>query len=351
MRCGEFYELRLRKAMSVMEAKDALGFKSSATPTKDEIARAYKNLAFKHHPDRGGDPAKMVELNVAKDVLEGKQRPSTPSGPAVYQPPAREKPAPPPPDHVSFAKAMRDAKVPSGVDWKFATVPGGDYTAHKGDLTGLVIYGKKKNTHVFVSILHYFNQGNAFEPLDINKFSMYVHEQTDYGDLATVGPKVIRELWRGFPARIKGYSAKVQLLPDGYKFTSAENGVGGRSLSFKDALTQMGEKVPDRWKGKINITMELGDEIKGLGSPYGITLVVNGKEYKLSARAAEMASKARLYKLVFGDYFYNDSRKAISKMRGAKKKKILGLLHEICNKANERTPLIDALKAAYDAAK
>jgi hypothetical protein len=45
MRLGEFYELRLRVAMSVQEAKDALGFKPSDNPDHDEIAKAYKNLA------------------------------------------------------------------------------------------------------------------------------------------------------------------------------------------------------------------------------------------------------------------------------------------------------------------
>lgn len=33
------------------------------------IAAAYRELAKHHHPDRGGDPARMVELNQARDVL------------------------------------------------------------------------------------------------------------------------------------------------------------------------------------------------------------------------------------------------------------------------------------------
>lgn len=32
-----------------------------------EVMARYRNLAAKHHPDRGGDPAKMAELNVARD--------------------------------------------------------------------------------------------------------------------------------------------------------------------------------------------------------------------------------------------------------------------------------------------
>lgn len=33
--------------------------------TVDEIKRAYREKAREHHPDRGGDPARMQEINVA----------------------------------------------------------------------------------------------------------------------------------------------------------------------------------------------------------------------------------------------------------------------------------------------
>jgi DnaJ domain len=35
--------------------------------TEQAIQTAYKKLAAQHHPDRGGDPAKMAELNAARD--------------------------------------------------------------------------------------------------------------------------------------------------------------------------------------------------------------------------------------------------------------------------------------------
>jgi len=37
-------------------------------PTEYEINTAYRRLASKHHPDKGGDPAKMAELNAARDA-------------------------------------------------------------------------------------------------------------------------------------------------------------------------------------------------------------------------------------------------------------------------------------------
>jgi len=34
----------------------------------DEIEAAYRRLAMKHHPDRGGDPHEMARINAARDV-------------------------------------------------------------------------------------------------------------------------------------------------------------------------------------------------------------------------------------------------------------------------------------------
>jgi curved DNA-binding protein len=39
------------------------------TATQDEVKKAYRKMAMKHHPDRGGDQAKFKEINEAHDVL------------------------------------------------------------------------------------------------------------------------------------------------------------------------------------------------------------------------------------------------------------------------------------------
>ena len=39
------------------------------TATTDEIKKAFRKLARKHHPDTGGDEAKFKELNEAYEVL------------------------------------------------------------------------------------------------------------------------------------------------------------------------------------------------------------------------------------------------------------------------------------------
>lgn len=62
----------LRVALSVEDAKEILGFPPYYAPSPTEITKAWRALSVQHHPDRGGDHKKMVEINVAKEVLEGK---------------------------------------------------------------------------------------------------------------------------------------------------------------------------------------------------------------------------------------------------------------------------------------
>ena len=40
-----------------------------ANASREEVERAYRLLASKHHPDRGGDPSMMARINQARDAL------------------------------------------------------------------------------------------------------------------------------------------------------------------------------------------------------------------------------------------------------------------------------------------
>ena len=44
------------------------------TATYDEIRKAFRKLALKNHPDRGGDKEKFQELNGAYEVLSDKEK-------------------------------------------------------------------------------------------------------------------------------------------------------------------------------------------------------------------------------------------------------------------------------------
>lgn len=81
------YAAWLFKSMSLEDAKEVLGFPPSSSPSPRDIQKAYRALALENHPDRGGSHKKMVEINTAKDILEGKRREDrTPREPAPKDP-------------------------------------------------------------------------------------------------------------------------------------------------------------------------------------------------------------------------------------------------------------------------
>ena len=55
-----------------MDYYQILGVQRSATP--DEIKKAFKKLASKHHPDKGGDKAEFQRIQEAYGVLGDPQK-------------------------------------------------------------------------------------------------------------------------------------------------------------------------------------------------------------------------------------------------------------------------------------
>jgi hypothetical protein len=73
-----FQEYITEQNMSVQDAEHLLGLHSGYTT--DQLKAAYKKLAIRHHPDKGGDLVTMQRLNAAYDKLSnvfagGKQSP------------------------------------------------------------------------------------------------------------------------------------------------------------------------------------------------------------------------------------------------------------------------------------
>ena len=66
---------------SALDPYQALGLGADATV--EEVQRAYKQLALKHHPDRGGDKDEFQRVSAAHDALVGRSSSLLPYGGAL----------------------------------------------------------------------------------------------------------------------------------------------------------------------------------------------------------------------------------------------------------------------------
>jgi hypothetical protein len=55
--------------LEILRARRVLGFKAGQVLTEDAIKQRQRELAKKHHPDRGGKVEKMQQINAAVDTL------------------------------------------------------------------------------------------------------------------------------------------------------------------------------------------------------------------------------------------------------------------------------------------
>lgn len=335
---------RLLFAMSYSEALEVLGVPPGASA--EEINKAFKRKVLENHPDRGGDPKKMVELNVAKDIIDGKARPSyeapsyddAPGG--GYSPPPRPKPEP---VRVSWEEAEAKANVPKA-KWIFKTQ---NAFGGRGDTssTAFVVCGElDKEKWVFVAVEH-FQSRNPFTGEDIDTYWM---KATPFsGALRDVAPKAIRQMF-DFPHTGKNFNAKVQILPEGMAFnTKMMFLTSARTVSFKDAMEILGElKEDDPWKNrKLQVEMILNaKDMYGPNAEYKIELVVNGRPHVLDKQSVMfIKDKTKVLPTVYGTYFYwSGDKKNLTKSKNGKK--VLEYLAE--KLTSEPQSLRDALAAA-----
>ena len=58
----------LDRAFTPKQPWEILGLVTSS-PTRQDVEDAYRRLAMKNHPDRGGDPEEMAKINAARAAL------------------------------------------------------------------------------------------------------------------------------------------------------------------------------------------------------------------------------------------------------------------------------------------
>ena len=320
-------EHRVVFAMSLEEAKEALGFKPEESPSEADIQKAWKNMAFMFHPDRGGDEEVMKEVNVARDVLLGKQRatyspsssPSTgsPADYGTYQRTPRQETV------VTFDEAKASAGIPSGVDWKMkATTAYGGY----GDTSysGYVVYGQTERLGVFVSV-HNYNTANAFSNSSSNIYTVKCREvPLDSLKTARDWAEVFKGMYSRFDGLKRGFNNKVEILPSSYKLDD-QYGQVLKTVGLVDAIEMLGlsgapVEDPLATGRKLVVVFQVGN----IDTPYEDqkkpdTLIINGREFALSPESSKLLAAKRVYRLVFGAYYYPESKKDLTKSKDGKK--------------------------------
>jgi hypothetical protein len=296
---------RLFLAMSAADAAKILEVSEDASP--EELKKAYKRKVIENHPDRGGSNEKMVEVNVAMEVLEGKRRPSyeqpssyTSEPPSWWQQSDRPKPKP---VRTSFADAKSGAGIPSGVEWKLRA-----NTAYGPSVAAVVLYGQTASQHVFVGLHHYTSQ-NAFTSEDVDVWAMETQHFNLATDLVKLAPKVLRSMYSNFSGTSKGFNGKVSLINDSFVLNESVMYKHGQEMALKDALVELGvtEQDADR---KLSVVMRLSSSGTSFPKKEDITLIINGREYTLNDESKEFISqKTRIVPAVFGNYYYYDGEK------------------------------------------
>merc|ERR1719247_2819132 len=61
-----------RGPVNTTKLYETLGVEKNATP--DQIKKAYRKLAVKNHPDKGGDPELFKEIQKAFDILSDEKK-------------------------------------------------------------------------------------------------------------------------------------------------------------------------------------------------------------------------------------------------------------------------------------
>lgn len=353
----------LMVSMSLADAKVTLGFPPDANPTPSEIQRAWREQAFKNHPDRGGDPQKMVEVNVAKDILEGKQRPTydrtTPSDPDPWAG-SGGRPSPPPrepqkKEEVTWEEAKSKAGIPGGVNWMFVTdTASSGYSSdeHMRRTIGYVFYGQTDQKHVFLAVEnltkedYYIGAGPGINVWSMRSFE-YPRTEGEVLQPAWLYGNIVKA-FKGFKYVEKKFNSKVIAIPEGWVF--GPRMPHGREVSLKHWLVNQGlvsgddPSVVSR-KNTVELTFKhtgIGDDEK-----MWFVLTVNGREYELSPSDSKKWITPSRYRgpatFVFGDYFYGDSRKNLSRLAPARKKKIFEWMSQ------KLTDLPPEVKAIIDA--
>lgn len=339
--------------MSFDQAKAVLGFPPNSSPTPDEVKAAYRSKAFENHPDRGGSNDKLVEINVAKEILDGKYRAQGGPGSSrewhrpddarrkqeaenVAKEKARQQSI-----SVSFEEA-KHKDLPTNVEWKFRSKAmysnPTKYVEEKlkgAHTTTWVVYGQSPSQHFFALV-----QRAAYNVYADGYYTEWdMSPQKAYplsADLLKIAPAAIKSLvseGRLGGAPIKSMFKFVEvsgpltptLLDKSVTGVSLKDILIGLNLTAPSATKGPARKTVVEMSGKLNDARYKADKSRKMQNEmykyYDFTLYVNGKAYPLSDATMKNLSSlgsmgdrfwSALYYQVQWDY---SRRRVITNMR------------------------------------
>jgi len=285
---------RMVLAMGIPEARYILGLPLRGEVTPEEVTKAYRKKAIENHPDRGGSHEQMVEINIAKEVLDGKPQ-------TTFRPPSRpaQPPAQPsaPKEEVVRGKSFSDA-VPSwvnAVDWK---VVGSDATET------LMLGVKGPDQYVALAIVqtreYRAQEGGVVKLYEATVNAFYVTFTATSKKLlkSTVG--AFKLLLRSGPTKFKTWSEGT-LTEASLKRTGKQKGV-----ALKVALSQAGLITPEEGR-KTQVVLDAeprkGDDLwPSQYQNYNIFVSINGGP-RIQLADSTLLKRRGLFSSLFNNNF------------------------------------------------
>lgn len=359
-----------KKAMSLAEAKQVLGFPVSSNPSDNEVNRAYRAKFIENrklHPDSGGDPDVVKKLNIAKDTLQGKlrerheryDRPSQNSPPGGWrdQDRTQKKPDPPPPEPrgTSFQSALTP-----GVDWRLRSSQSYHYELESHPEGGFyraiyqswVLIGLAPSSYVALKITKISHTGGGKTLSKWQSVAMSIPFKTD---LLKALPKVFKgmldkgvhgqfkfSLLEGAPSEKELEKRETLSLKDallGAELVSADvKGMKGRKIQIEL------EPVFNRERYKANPNLYRG---ANHFLAYDWFLYVNGKKTLLDESEVKALDKSMIFAGVW-NYDYEKGKKNLTRLRGGRLKFKAKDALEIVAKCLRPGAAKDAVQAAAE---
>ncbi len=323
-------------AMSLDQAREVLGLQSQS-PSNEEIEKAWKKKALEHHPDRGGDPEKMKEVNVARDILTGERRPdrtpttSAPSNQGTsYRPRTEYKP--PERKTVTREQAVAPYKsVLADVKWLFRSSTNRSANSYHGDEssytdTTVVFVGMKPaGDLIFLALREthksdYDGSGYAIATAKV----LHGPDAAKLKEATTIGRRISEAIAAvGGAGRFNNKVYDLQGTTFDVNSSSWSYVHSAKKMRLKDWLVNQGvvDATEPSVANRKNTVIALYHDEGGYSTTRKtwVELIVNGKSEHLDENDMALLRKFSIMRFIFGYSYSNESKKTLNRIRDGKK--------------------------------